>query len=126
MPLWISFWHYFVSVTNSPVSAGELVFFSPSFLFWGEIFLSAQWGFCFSTAQFVFLPLCLCALVSFWRLYLRINQEYLYINEAESCLKVVIIWKRPDLVLSKQPIHSLNRPVVLRVKFDPFFKVPNT
>lgn len=64
MPLCISFLHYFVSVTNSPVSLLLNLFFFPSFLFWGEIFLSAPWGFFFSTAQCVLLPPCLSVLLS--------------------------------------------------------------
>lgn len=68
------------------VFAAELVFFFSSFLFWGEIFLSARWGFFFSAAQFVSLPLRLCALVSFRHLYLQINQtkKHLCLNEASS------------------------------------------
>lgn len=85
--LCISFWHYFISVTNSPVSLLlNSCFFFSSFLFWGEIFLSARWGFFFSAAQFVSLPLRLCALVSFRHLYLQINQtkKHLCLNEASS------------------------------------------
>lgn len=96
------FWHYFVPMTNSPVSLlVNLFFFSLfSLLGWG-IFISSM-GFLFLNRT-VFLPLCVCALVSFWRLCFanKPNQNYLYINKARSCLKVVIIGKGPNLVPSR-------------------------
>lgn len=74
-------------MTNSPVSLLVNLFLFPSFLFWGEIFLSAPWGF--------FLYFCLClslyALVSFLAFfYLQINQnqKYLYLNKTRRCLNV--------------------------------------
>lgn len=93
------------------VSAGELVLF-PSFLFWGEIFLSAPWGFFFSTAQFVFLPLCLRALVSFWHLFAnKPNQNYLYINKARSRLKAVIVAKKNCPILFPATPQNANPPL---------------
>lgn len=90
MPLCFSFFS-FVSVTNSPMSPLLNLFFCPSFLFWGDIFLSAPLGFFFSAS--------LVCLSSLWHLFLNEpNQKYLYINMSRSCLKAIIIGKQPNCV----------------------------
>lgn len=111
MPLCISFWHYFVSVTNAPVSLlVNLFFFSLFSLLGWDIFISSM-GFLFlhrAVCISAFLSACLCQLLAFVFAN-KPNQKYLYINKARSCLKVAHHWETANpLVLFEIPMLSLN------------------
>lgn len=100
MALCFSFWHYFVSVTNSPVSLLlNLFFFLPLFSFGVRYFYQLR-GVSFSQPRslYFFLSASVC-LSSFWHLFAnKPNQKYLYINKSGSSLKAVIIGRQPNFV----------------------------